>query len=72
MNLSSGGVAHASPAARSNRERALAEADRLLNDPDARCDPARVWELLAQAAAAPEVNDAQGRSTAAALASGKA
>jgi len=32
-------------------ESAWAEADRLLNDPDAKPDPARIWELLEAAAA---------------------
>jgi hypothetical protein len=29
-------------------ERKLAELDRLLNDPDTRMDPHRVWSLLAE------------------------
>jgi len=29
----------------SETERAMAELDRLLNDPDVRMDPARVWAL---------------------------
>ena len=29
-------------------ERKLAELDRLLNDPDTRMDPDRVWSLLAE------------------------
>lgn len=31
-------------------ERKLAELDRLLNDPDTRMDPHRVWSLLAELA----------------------
>ena len=32
-------------------ERKLAELDRLLNDPETRLDPHRVWSLLAELAA---------------------
>jgi len=34
-----------------NLEAKLAELDRLLNDPDTRMDPHRVWALLAEVAA---------------------
>jgi hypothetical protein len=34
-------------------ETKLAELDRLLNDPDVRMDPHRVWSLLAEVSAAP-------------------
>jgi hypothetical protein len=34
-------------------ETKLAEIDRLLNDPDTRMDPHRVWSLLAELSAVP-------------------
>ncbi|SHK20581.1 hypothetical protein SAMN02745194_04432 [Roseomonas rosea] len=40
-------------------EKALAELDRLLNDPDVQMDPARVWALagrLSRAGTAPETS----------------
>jgi hypothetical protein len=42
-------------------ETKLAELDRLLNDPDTRMDPHRVWSLLAELRAAPRHAEATPR-----------
>lgn len=43
---------------------ALEELDRLINDPDVRMDPDRVWALLAEVSAGPVAGGGAGEGTA--------